>query len=679
MFRYGADYYPEHWPEERWAVDARLMQEAGFNVVRLAEFAWSRMEPTEGRYDFAWLDRAIEVLGAHGIDIVLGTPSASPPPWLMAQHPDAFNVWPDGVRATYGSRRTTCPTSPIFRSYAERITRAMAEHYHDHPRVIGWQIDNEFGDPCYCELCQAAFQSWLHNHYDSLAALNAAWGTVFWSHEYTDWAHIPLPVLTTRTPLGIDMTIVANPGLALDFARFVSDTYVDFQNAQLAVLRAACPGHFVTHNFMGFSYDKLNYFDLAAPLDLVSWDNYPRGFWADDKKAAPDIALEHVTMYGLKQQPFWVMEAQSGRTGWHIMGAIPRPGELRLWAYQAVAHGADGIVFFRWRTCRFGTEQLWQGILDYDGIPRRRYHEVKRMGEELRRVGEDIGGGEVRADAAIMLSYDSRFAFQAQPNSPAFSYPQHVRDYHAALHRQHIPAAIIAPDADLTPYRLLIVPALVVTEETTAARLRLFVEQGGTLVITMRSGFKNHYNMVVDIPLPGLLAELCGIEIDDMDVLRPGQRRRIEFEPGAGDQGAATAMCEILALKGAEVLACYAEDYYAGQPAAAIHSLGRGHTIYVGTMGDPTLVTQIVNRALRLAHLSPLAAASAEVEVTRRTHNDTELLFVLNHTSESQSFLLNGAYQDKLSGRLHSGTVSLAPYDVLILGTTGDEVSGPKP
>ena len=198
MFRYGADYYPEHWPEERWAVDARLMQEAGFNVVRLAEFAWSRMEPAEGQYDFAWLDRAIDLLGAHGIDIVLGTPSASPPPWLMAQHPDVFNVWPDGVRATYGSRRTTCPTSPIFRSYAERITRAMAEHYHDHPRVIGWQIDNEFGDPCYCELCQAAFQSWLHNHYDSLAALNAAWGTVFWSHEYTDWAHIPLPVLTTR-------------------------------------------------------------------------------------------------------------------------------------------------------------------------------------------------------------------------------------------------------------------------------------------------------------------------------------------------------------------------------------------------------------------------------------------------------------------------------------------------
>ena len=196
----------------------------------------------------------------------------------------------------------------------------------------------------------------------------------------------------------------------------------------------------------------------------------------------------------------------------------------------------------------------------------------------------------------------------------------------------------------------------------------------------MRSGFKNHYNMVVDIPLPGLLADLCGIEIDDMDVLRPGQQRADRVRTGLrGDQGAATAMCEILALKGAEVLACYAEDYYAGQPAAAIHSLGRGHAIYMGTMGDPTLVTQIVNRALRLAHISPLAAAPAEVEVTQRTHNDSELLFVLNHTSESQSFLLNGAYQDRLSGRLHSGTIYLAPYDVLILGTTGDEVSGPKP
>ncbi len=430
----------------------------------------------------------------------------------------------------------------------------MAEHYRNHPRVIGWQIDNEFGDPCYCDLCQASFQKWLTNKYGSLDALNAAWGTMFWSHEYTDWTQIPLPALTSRTPLGINSGPVANPGLALDFMRFVSDTYVDFQQNQLAVLRAHCPDHFVTHNFMGFGYDKLNYFDLAKPLDLVAWDNYPRAFWrSDDKMPTADIALEHATMYGLKNQNFWVMEAQSGRSGWHVMGSVPRPGEIRLWSYQAIAHGADAVVFFRWRSGRFGTEQLWQGILDHDGIPRRRYDEVKQMGLELQRIGSRIEGAKVQAKAAIMLSYDSRFALQAQPNSPAFSYPQHLRDYYTALHRNHIPAAIIAPDADLTSYKLVIVPSLYITEQTIVERLRQYIENGGVLILTMRSGFKDQNNAVVDLPLPGLFADLCGIEIEDMDVLRANEQRKVNFTKGT--DGAATALCEVLTLKTAEALA----------------------------------------------------------------------------------------------------------------------------
>ena len=607
-----------------------------------------------------------------------------------------FNVWPDGVRATYGSRRTTCPTNPTYRAYGERITRAMAEHYQNHPHVIGWQIDNEFGDACYCELCRAAFQDWLKDHYGALDKLNAAWGTEFWSHVYTDWTQIPVPALTARTPLGPDMSVVANPGLALDFARFVSDTYVSFQNGQLSILRAVCPDHFVTHNFMGFSYDKLNYFDLAAPLDVVSWDNYPRGFWSvDDKKSASDIALEHATMYGLKKQPFWVMEAQSGRSGWHIMGSVPRPGELRLWAYQAVAHGADGIVYFRWRSCRWGTEQFWQGILDFDAVPRRRYHEIKQMGEELQRIGDHLTGGEVRADAAIMLSYDARFAFQHQPNSPAFSYAQHVRDYYGALHDQHVPTAIIAPDADLTPYKLIIVPALYITEVATADNLRRFVQQGGTLIVTMRSGAKDHSSAFVDQPLPGLLADLCGIEIEDMDVLRPGQQRSVRFEDqplpksaggeelknresgewsGIGalpDQGAATALCEVLALKGAEALASYDEDYYTGQPAASIHTYGADRVIYVGTMGDMALVTQIVNRALAWANIPVGIQTPPGVEITHRTYNGSALIFVLNHTADMQTVHLDGNYQDLLSGTPKTGDVTLAAYDVLILRALG--------
>lgn len=669
MVRYGVDYYPEHWPEERWHQDARLMQEAGFNTVRLAEFAWSRMEPQAGHYDFAWLDRAIDVLAQHDLDIVLGTPTASPPPWLMAAHPDVFIVWPDGVRATYGSRRTYCPTNPTYRAYAAQITQAMAGHYKDHPHVIGWQIDNEFGDACYCELCQASFQSWLKAKYGTLGALNTAWGTVFWSHEYTDWAQIPLPKLTTRSPLGVDASVVANPGQALDFARFVSDTYVDFQGQQLAILRAECPHHFVTHNFMGFGYDKLNYFDLAAPLDLVSWDNYPRGFWHQDGKMPPeDIALGHATMRGLKNQNFWVMEAQSGKSGWHIMGSAPRPGEIRLWAYQAIAHGADGIVFFRWRSCRFGTEQFWQGVLDHDGKPRRRYYEIKRMGDELRRIGDHIHGAEVQADVALVLSYDSRFAFQIQPNSAVFSYAQHFRDWYAALHRRNIPGAIVSPDADLTPFKLVIVPALYITDEKAAAHLHAYVEGGGTVIITARSGVKDHNNTVVDIPLPGLLADLCGIEVEDIDVLPAGQHRRIRFEATPSiNNGRATALCEILTLNGAEAIACYADDYYAGKPAITVNSVGAGQVIYVGTIGDMALIEQVVIRAIERANVASIFETPAGVEVTRRTRNGTELLFILNHTPEAQQLHLPGDYEDLLSNAHKTGRLSLMPYEVLIL------------
>ena len=267
MFRFGVDYYPEHWPPERWETDARLMEEAGINVVRLAEFAWSYLEPRPGHYDFGWLDRALEILNRHGIQAVLGTPTASPTPWVMSMYADAYRVPESGQRQAYGNRREYCPTHPGYRECGRLVTRAMAVHYAGHPGVIGWQIDNEFGDRCYCPICRASFQTWLQKRYGTLDALNAAWGTVFWSHVYTDWSQVPVPVAPGGVP---------NPGLALDYRRYMSDAYVTFQQEQVDILRQCCPGQFITHNFMGFGYEQLNYFDLARSLDIVAWDNYPR-------------------------------------------------------------------------------------------------------------------------------------------------------------------------------------------------------------------------------------------------------------------------------------------------------------------------------------------------------------------------------------------------------------------
>jgi len=658
MIYYGADYYPEHWPEERWAEDARLMREAGFNVVRLAEFAWSRMEPAPGCYDFAWLDRAIEVLSAQGIRVVLGTPTASPPPWLMHGRPELFLVREDNSRATYGGRREYCPTHPLYRTHARQITQAMAGHYHANPGVIGWQIDNEFGDRCYCDGCRAAFQDWLRARYGTLETLNRCWGTVFWSHEYTAWEQIPVPLANA---------VISNPGLDLDFRRFMSAAYAAFQQEQIAILRQVCPGQFITHNFMGFRYDRLDYFDLAQPLDLVTWDNYPRGFWSSEATSPAQLALSHATMRGLKQRNFWVMEAQSGITGWQTMAATPRPGEIRLWAYQAIAHGADGIVFFRWRTARFGAEQFWHGILDHDGRPRRRYDEIAVLGRELQRIAPALEGTESRAEAAILLSYDSRFAFQIQPNNVSFDYSAHLSDYYAGLHRRHIAADIVGPGANLAGYRLLIVPALYVLPDDLAAKLEAFAESGGTVIVTPRSGVKDIHNTVVDQPLPGLLSALCGVTVEEYDPLYPGASNPLQAASGSGITGAATVWCDILAPETAAVLATYGEDFYAGRPAVTVNRYGRGQVFYVGTVGDRRLVDSVLTQALGVAGLRPPLEAPDDVEVVLRWQGDQPLIFALNHSAGTREVALRQPYLDLITERVAGPVLSLPPRGVALL------------
>jgi beta-galactosidase len=668
VFHFGVDYYPEHWPEARWETDAQMMQEAGFNVVRLAEFAWAKLEPEDGRFDFSWLDRAIEVLAARGIQIVLGTPSASTPAWLWAKIPDIALVDEFGNAREYGSRREYSPTNPSYREHAVRIARKMGEHYRDNPHVIGWQIDNEFGDRCYASGTRRAFQQWLKQRYLSLDSLNECWGTVFWSHIYTDWSQIPVPVRRIHGQ--------HNPSLQLDFFRFMSDVYVEFQQLQVDVLREVCPPQqFITHNFMGFNYPRINYFDLAKTLDLVVWDNYPRGFWINTPQIKPaPLALGHATMRGLKKQNFWVMEQQSGQGSWDILPPTPRPGEIALWAYQAIAHGADGIVFFRWRTARFGTEQYWHGILDHDGQGRRRYAEIKRMGQEIARIGSVLEGSEVRARTAIVLSYDSRFAFQIQQNNPDFSYERHLLDYFTALHDANIPTDIVSVNDDLASYDLVIVPSLYITEDETVKQLQAFVERGGTLIITPRSGVKNHTNIVVDLALPGKLSALCSVEVQEYDSLLSGERRKVRFDDGASDSSShATVWCDILNPLNADVVARYDEDFYTGQPVVTRNSVGAGTVIYVGTIGDKPFVNTIVSYGLQLSCAAPVLDTPPLVEAAIRWKGDTRLVFVLNHADTDQQISLDQPFVDLIGQGEHSNLVTLKPKQVMILHNRSGE------
>ena len=403
---FGADYYPEHWPKERWAEDAKLMKEASINVVRVAEFAWAKLEPMEDNYDFSWLDEAIETLVNEGIEAVMGTPTATPPKWLMDKYPEIYMKDKFGQIRGFGSRRHHCYNSPVYHEYSSRIVAKMAEHYRQNPNVVAWQIDNEFGcqdtGQCYCEDCLAAFKEWLKNKYGTIEAVNVAWGTVFWSQNYQGWDEMILPGYTVCDESDNNFH-GHNPGMLLDFYRFSSDSVVNYQKLQIDEIRKVADQP-ITHNMMGH-FPEIDYFDLGEDLDFVCWDNYPKNQWGISDYR--NIAMAHDLMRGVKDKNFWVMEQQSGPCGWSVLGDTPEPGQLRLWTYQAIAHGAEAIVYFRWRTCTFGAEEYWYGILDHDGIPRRRYQEIKQTGKELQALSDWIIDSKVVSHVALIKSYDN--------------------------------------------------------------------------------------------------------------------------------------------------------------------------------------------------------------------------------------------------------------------------------
>jgi beta-galactosidase len=376
-------------------------------------------------------------------------------------------------------------------------------------------------------------------------------------------------------------------------------------------------------------------------------------------------------MRGLKQKNFWVMEQQAGPGGWEILSVVPRPGELRLWAYQSIAHGADAIVFFRWRTARFGTEEYWHGLLDHDATPGRRYEEIKSMGAEIKKMGEQIAGSIVKSPVAMVLSYNARFAFQIQPNNPGFNYSEHFYQIYLSFYRQHISVDVVAPDADLSSYKLVIAPALHIVTTAIAENLKRYVQAGGVLVVTQRTGVKDETNAIVNQRLPGLLAEMCGVEIEEYDSLSSSMQNRIEFvipELAGNAQPTVGVLCDILKPTGATVVARYLRDYYAGKPAITHHQFGKGQAVYIGAVGDEQLYDALAGWLLGMSSVQPVFAVQDGLEVTERWQGDRRLLFILNHTEHAQAVELDRRYTCLLGKQVScEGKFSIASRDVLVL------------
>lgn len=540
--RLGCCYYPEHWPEDWWARDAREMVELGLSRVRIGEFAWSRIEPQRGRYDWGWLDRAIATLGNAGLGVILGTPTATPPKRLVDEMPDMLPVGADGMVRGFGSRRHYCFSHPGYRAEAARITEIMAARYGKHPAVIAWQTDNEYGchDTAisYSRSARDGFRSWVRDRYADVATLDAAWGTIFWSQEYGAFDEIELPYLAVTE---------CNPAHVLDFRRYSSEQVVAFNRAQVEIIRKHSPGRAIVHNFMGF-FTQFDHHDVAADLDVATWDSYPLGFleqfWfgSDDKRrfarqGHPDIAAFHHDLYrGVGRGRWWVMEQQPGPVNWARWNPAPLPGMVRLWTLEALAHGAELVSYFRWRQVPFGQEQLHAGLQRPD-------RSFAAGAEEVRQAGRDIAVlGDVPVCAspvALLFSYEASWVCETQPHGKDFSWLELVFECYSALRQCGIDVDILPADAPLDGYRAVVIPCLPIVDDSLVDRLRTF---DGAVLIGPRTGSKRQDFRIPDDLPPGPLQRLIPIKITYVESLRPSVddvrwREHIEADDGVVVEG----------------------------------------------------------------------------------------------------------------------------------------------
>lgn len=666
---FGTDYYPEHWHRERWETDARLMQEMGIQVVRMAEFSWHKMEPVEGQYDFDWLEDAIALLGKHGIKSILGTPSAAPPAWMINKHPDILPVDKLGIRRGFGGRHHDCQSNSTYRKYITGMVTAMTKRFANNPNVIGWQTDNELGNShdelCMCDSCRKSFQGWLQKKYDTVEALNVAWGTHFWSQEYNSFDEIFAPRITTTGE---------NPSAILDWKCFHSDLIVDFQQMQVDIIRENCPNHFITHNCMSFA-PTVNYFDLNKNLDFASHDQYPGGFYAImPHEHNHDMAANLDITRGFKHQNFWIMEQQSGITGWEIMGRAPQPGQLSAWAEQSVAHGADAVVFFRWRTCTAGTEQYWHGILPHSGNPGRRYEELKEMIARMKPAMDDMEGSMPNSEVAIVFSYRQEYAIKIQPQHPDLNYVGQLKKYYKELYRRNVPVDFVQDTDDFGKYKLLIAPLQYLMTPELAQKYFDYVQKGGRLLLTMRTGVKDANNICMsDRELPGTLGDLCGIEIRDYDCLRDVMVQVDATAMMDSDICCGQGVCgeqkgvmfgskwaDIITLKGAESIADYASEFYAGTPCITRNQYGDGTAFYIGTEPEEALMAQLMDTLLADAGVESLGTSDEGVELAIREKDGRKWLFAINFNETSAGYEVPEGYT-LLQGE-ESGT--LKPFEM---------------
>ena len=676
---FGVDYYPEEWvypyggtadkPEAEWERDAELMVTANINVVRMGEFVWGICEREEGKFDFAWLKRIMDIMGKAGIKVVLATPTAAPPLWLTQKHPEILPLDERGLKKNEGTRHAVCLNSDVFWDYSKKIVTAMANAVGKHPQVIAWQIDSGIGgyksEFAFNEETRRDWHLYLEQKYETIGKLNQCLGLHSGGQLVTAWNQVPMPMAAPAAH---------NPALVLDWMRFCSDTIVAFVKMQADILRELTPNALLTTNLRALTR-RFDHFDIASNLDFVSAESNA-AVKAKSSALACDIdILRSLKKTDIKtpdgEDGFWVIEQKAGQVNWEDVNSLVRPGMLRLFTYQLLSRGASGILYYRWRQPRIGNEKFYGAVLPHHVHKDNRvYKEIAHLGEEMKLLAPVLKGTKVVTEVAILYSHENDWLLQ-QPNQPNknFSLREHLQLFYNALHDRNVPVDFARPSEDLSRYKIVFAPSLHLISGGEVDRLKLFVQNGGTLVATFNTGLVDAHGIASDTGFPRDMTDLFGLEVLEFDPLPPGEENHLTFKGAfpTSHLHPARVWCDIIEPKECQVLAAYAKDFYAGKAAMTMNTFGLGKAIYIGTMSHQHFYHDLVTWLRQLAGMNPLLKVPEHVEVSMRQREDTRVYFLLNHQQSPVRIQFYKPMHDFLTGNNITGNYDLPAHGVLVL------------
>jgi beta-galactosidase len=676
---FGVDYYPEQWvfpyggtaenPEAQWEEDAELMVKAGVNVVRMGDLAWGLCEPEEGKFNFDWLKRAMDVLGRAGIKTVLATPTAAPPLWLARKHPEILPVGENSEVLHEGTRRALCLNNDVYWNHAKRVVEALAKALGKHPQLIAWQIDSGIGghqtEWSFNRDTELEWQNWLKLKYETVERLNEKLGLTYFGQVVNSFEEVPMP---RRAPTA------HNPALLLDWARFSSDTIVAFVGMQADVLRELTPNIPLTANLRALQR-RFDHFDVARILDFVSVETN-----AAIKTRAAELACDIDILRSLKKEDirtpdgdcgFWVIEQKAGQVNWQDVNSLVRPGVVRLFTYQLVSRGACGVLYYQWRQPRIGNEKFSGGVLGHHArTDARTFREIAQIGEELKLLAPAIKDTRVVAESCILYSHDNAWMLQQpmQPNK-AFNLRNHIQLFYNALHDRNISVDFARPSEDLSQYKLVFAPSLHLLSGGEVDMLKLYVQNGGTLVATFNTGLVNENGIAPDTGYPQDMTDLFGLEVLEFDPLPPGEENHLTFKGAfpTSHMHPARLWCDIIEPKECQVLATYAKDFYANRPAMTMNTYGLGKALYIGTQSHEHFYYDLVGWLRQMCNLHPLLKVPDTVQVSMREKEGIKIFFLLNHQNSPVRIQFYKPMHDFLTGNTFSGNYDLPPHGVLVL------------